>query len=241
MSRRRQHATIPPTPRPNPRFAPKPIWTQPREVYIPGWSDTRPTPPPEFPFGLPRELEARLELEAAAERAFQARMSYLANSPGAPPSPPPAPGAVIRKSFVRGWVPPLPPPPPTKFVVLLLAITALIQSWKTWYAEKKALVVQRYKHEAFMLERRWWLALTAYRQSVWLLYFRLLRKILFWTLVAVVVAWLAKLKMDEREEWLEQQKYVYKEPSWVLYPEPAVWSVAKPRCDCECDCTAVCP
>ncbi|KAF3070982.1 hypothetical protein GL218_00753 [Daldinia childiae] len=101
-----------------------------------------------------------------------------------------------------------------------------VRGWRDGLVRTKEQVKQDYARVAFAAERKYWLALTAYRQSPWP---NTLRQLWYLLLMVglVLVVWVGLVKvlavMEERER---QQAHIRAIPMY------GVWSVTPLRCPC---------
>ncbi|KAK6955357.1 hypothetical protein Daesc_002992 [Daldinia eschscholtzii] len=108
---------------------------------------------------------------------------------------------------------------------------AYARSWRDWAVDTRDRARKEYAHAAFMAERKYWLALTAYRQSPWPNTLRQLRNLLFGLLLLILLVWLGWAKMLAAVNALVRGA---SEPFFEESPGYMVWSVTPPRCDCGC-------
>ncbi|KAI1479480.1 hypothetical protein F4774DRAFT_409911 [Daldinia eschscholtzii] len=111
------------------------------------------------------------------------------------------------------------------------ACRAYVRSWRDWAVDTRDRARKEYKHAAFMAERKYWLALTAYRQSPWPNTLRQLRNLLFGLLLLLLLVWLGWAKMLAVVNDLVQggsESFFAESPGYM------VWSVTPLRCDCDC-------
>ncbi|KAI1655785.1 hypothetical protein F4813DRAFT_391360 [Daldinia decipiens] len=169
--------------------------------------------PRPFIFGVPPEELARRRADAA----FEERMAQLARSPG---QPAPAP----RRPFPEPQMPVL-GRAVLRVGAALGRCAARVRAWSAWGARTSEQVKQDYARVMFVAERKYWLALTAYRKSPWPNTLRQLWYLLLMLLGLVLVVWVGWLKilavMEERG-----RREVYLRG----IPEYRVWSVTQPRC-----------
>ncbi|KAI1799394.1 hypothetical protein F4811DRAFT_557851 [Daldinia bambusicola] len=199
-----------------------------------------PTATPGFFFGLsnhPQEIANR-----AADDAFWAWHEKLCRTPGRPLPARRAPAVPPRLARVRNFV--------HSAQQKWGACRAYARSWGTWFTSAKDEAEQKYKRTAFAAERKYWLALTAYRQSPWPRTLRHLRNLVVGVLVLALVLWLAWAKvltvvadgLAARENGTsDYYDYYYSrflEQGQRQQPGYLIWSVTPLRCACDCDCSA---
>ncbi|KAI0843274.1 hypothetical protein F5Y06DRAFT_254476 [Hypoxylon sp. FL0890] len=165
--------------------------------------------------------EAWEKEQARREAEFLEWQSYMARTPGLPETP-----AAPKPEYVE-----------TEFCKSCRSAGAKILGVKGWIGEKKEALVTKYKEVAFKCERVYWLNLTTYRQSKWPHLLRMIWYLFLMMLALALVAYTAKLKMEQwAEEAAQPQNFAYE-----LVPQYRSWSVSKPRCECHCPCDVSCP
>ncbi|OTB05423.1 hypothetical protein M426DRAFT_10747 [Hypoxylon sp. CI-4A] len=193
----------------------------PQTPFRMNWSATEPYPPldqlndPRL-LGWPYSYTVHELEEYRKEEEFRAWCSKMARTPGTPRA-----------------VPPPTPPPETVFIFAQLRrdYATVARGVKAFWGAARDDVAARYRRAAFMCERKYWLSLTAYRQSIYPHLLRMIRNFVFFTLVLALALWLGKMKVDEIRARPTPQVYYY-----THAPRHAAFSVAEPRCDCNCDC-----
>ncbi|KAI0131279.1 hypothetical protein F4814DRAFT_457154 [Daldinia grandis] len=175
--------------------------------------------PPPFAFGVPAwELARRAAIAASEERLMK-----LVQSPGGPA---PAP----RRPFPKPEMPVL-----GRAVLrvgeVVAGCAARVRGWVMWSVRTKERVERDCTRVAFVAEKKYWLALTKYRQSPWPNTLRQLWYLLLTLLGLVLVAWVGWLKMVaamEEGEGGGRERKVYLRG----IPESKIWSVSQSRCTC---------
>ncbi|KAI0142601.1 hypothetical protein F4776DRAFT_515013 [Hypoxylon sp. NC0597] len=175
-----------------------------------------PLTPLSFPTFSP-EADAYERDQRRRDEEFLEWQAKMANTPGIIDTPDSSPKPQVIE---------------TKFAVMWRSGGAKISAFKEWLGAKKQGAQDKYREVALACDRVYWLKLKAYQKSGWPQLLRLLRNLL---LLLFLLAVLALIGVEKWSRWAARAQ----EPRdliYVLVPQYRMWSVSKPRCDCNCDC-----